>query len=86
MLTVIPDAMLQDVCPIAQHVFNNFIWAAQVHYQLTFKERQWLSKSVSDQFVEDFSLPFQVCSKYIGTCKNSCILIFHRLDTRFGAN
>ena len=80
-LTMIPDITLQNVCPIAQHVFDNFVWVTQAQYQLTAKEREWFTQSVSDRFVEEFSIPCQVHSKYIGTCKKSHILIFHRLDT-----
>ncbi|KAF8332246.1 uncharacterized protein EI90DRAFT_3015871 [Cantharellus anzutake] len=52
--------MLQHTRPIAQRVFDSFVWTSHVRYRLTTEEMNWFHQSVSDRFVEDFSVPYRV--------------------------
>ncbi|KAF8311021.1 uncharacterized protein EI90DRAFT_3138844 [Cantharellus anzutake] len=54
------ETMLQHTRPIAQRVFDSFVWTSRVRYRLTTEEMNWFHQSVSDRFVEDFSVPYQV--------------------------
>ncbi|KAF8314888.1 uncharacterized protein EI90DRAFT_3135610 [Cantharellus anzutake] len=56
------ETMLQHMHPIAQRVFDSFVWTSRVRYRLMTEEMNWFHQSVSDRFVKDFSVPYQVCN------------------------
>jgi len=59
-LTTILDATSLNQRPIAQCVFDAFIWASQERYEFIKEEMMWFCTLVSDRFVEEFSIPYQI--------------------------
>ena len=79
---MILDTTSQDMHCLAQCTFDNFIWGTRQRYQISAKEMNWFLQSMSGRFVEDFSIPCQVHSKYISKHKILGKLILNRLDAR----